>query len=130
MRIIQWHVPIKASSARANDLKELRFDRNGLALTLIEEDTEQVWVVTFKPVQAFRVTTEECASIIADSISEAGGFFEVLDSPWMQELGKDEVQFLEKSRHFVVCCYDEILEVIAWESEQTLLSQRSGRPEN
>ena len=72
--------------------------------------------MTFTSVQAFRVTTEECAWHILEKIPHSGGFFEVLDSPWVQELDKGEVHFLGKSRHFVVCCYDEIVEVVAWEA--------------
>jgi len=53
---------------------------------------------------------------LIEKLPHPGGFFEVLDSPWIQELGKGEVHFLGQSRHFVVCCYDEILEVVAWEA--------------
>jgi hypothetical protein len=115
MHIIPWPVPIKAQTTRANDLEELRFDRHGLCLTLVEDETEQGWLVTFTSVQAFRTTTEECAWHILTQLPHPGGFFEVLDSSWVQELGKGEVHFLEKSHHFIVCCYDEIVEVVAWE---------------
>ncbi len=116
MHLIPWSVPMKAQAPRANDLQGLQFERQGLSLRLTEDETEQTWLVTFTSVQAFRVTTEECAWHILAQLPHPGGFFEILDSPWVQELGKGEVHFLGQSRHFVVCCYDEIVEVVAWEA--------------
>ena len=116
MHLMPWPVPMKAQTTRANDLQELQFERRGLVLKLTEDETEQTWLVTFTSVQAFRVTSEECAWHILEKLPHPGGFFEVLDSPWVKELGKGEVHFLGQSRHFVVCCYDEIVEVVAWDA--------------
>lgn len=122
MKVIPWGVPIRAGSARSNNLKSLHFDRDGLVLTVLEEETEQAWKITFTSVQAFRVITEECPAPILENIPAAGGFFEVKDSSWIQELGKGDIPFLDQSRHFVVSCYDEVVEVVAWESQQTPVS--------
>lgn len=116
VHIIPWPVPMKAQAPRASDLQGLQFERQGLSLRLTKDETEQTWLVTFTSVQAFRVTTEACAWHILEKLPHPGGFFEILDSPWVQELGKGDVHFLDNSRHFVVCCYDEIVEVVAWEA--------------
>lgn len=117
MHVKPWGVPISASWYRATELKELRFDRTGLHLVVVEEESERQWTVHFKSVQAFRSTTEECAITVIEQLPIEGGFFEIENSPWLDELGRGQVAFLDKSRHFVVACYDEIIEVIAWEAE-------------
>jgi len=116
MKISTWDVPIRSRWYRSTELKELRFDRGGVILRVLEEDTEREWTVHFKNVQAFRSTTEECAVAIIEQLPEGGGFFEVKDSPWLAELGRGEVSFLEQSKHYIVGCYDEIVEVVAWEA--------------
>ena len=74
-----------------------------------------MWEVTFGSVQAFRVTTEECASLILERLPGQGGFFEVQNSPWLRELGQGSVHFLEKARHFIVSCYEEVVEIVGTE---------------
>src|SRR6266545_5822564 len=88
MHLIPWSVPMKAQAPRANDLQGLQFERQGLSLRLTEDETEQTWLVTFTSVQAFRVTTEACAWHFLAKLPHPGGFFEILDSPWLQELIK------------------------------------------
>lgn len=109
--IIQWEVPIKASWPRATELDNLRFSRAGLLLTLIEEDTKQKWTLEFGDVQAFRVTTEECSEIFP--LPADGGFFEEKNSLWLRNIGSEQVPFLKDARHFIVFCYDDVIEVIS-----------------
>ena len=42
-----------------------------------------------------------------------GAMFEIVESQWIDDLGKGRVKFLDASRHFVICCYDEVVEVVA-----------------
>ena len=112
MQARPWEVPIRAAWHRATELTEVRFGREGLTLRLVEEDTEQTWVMTFASVQAFKSTTEECAASILSRLPEQGGFFEVLDSPWLDELGRGQASFLDEARHYVICCYDEVIEIV------------------
>jgi len=116
MKISTWAVPIRSRWYRSTELRELRFGRGGVILRIIEEDTEREWTVQFNNVQAFRITTEECAIRIIEQLPQCGGFFEVQDSPWLSELGRQEVSFLDRSKHYVVACYDEIVEVVAWDA--------------
>lgn len=125
MEMVRWDVPIKASWYRATELMEVRFDRTGLHLVIIEEESECEWSVHFKNVQAFRSTTEECVVNLIDQLPREGGFFIVENSPWVAELGRGRVIFLEQSRHFVVACYDEVVEVVAWEAEIVPATPRS-----
>ncbi len=120
-RIVPWKTDIQARWYRANELICLSFPP--LTIDLVEEDTSQQWRITFKSWQAQRVTTEECVWPFGEENlpEEGGGFFEVLDSEWICALGKGQVHFLAPSRHFVVCCYDEIIEVVAHDYEITKL---------
>jgi len=116
MKIIPWKLPLVASWTRALDLKEISFAESRLVL-LLEEEQGASWRLTFKTVQAFRTTTEECAGPIFEKLPENGGLFEVHESPWIKELG--EAHFLAKSHHYIVCCYDDVVEIVAWEAEAT-----------
>jgi len=104
MTVRAWDVPIRAGWLRANDLKGLVYAPPDLTLTLIEEDTQQVWAVTFPSVDAFRVTSEESSASILAALPNDAGFFELSDSPWLKDLGHG-------GRHFLIACYDEIVEV-------------------
>jgi hypothetical protein len=116
MKIIPWKLPLAASWTRSLELKELSFSQGRLVL-LLEEEQGAGWQLAFSPVQAFRSTTEECAASILQKLPEDGGLFEVLESPWIEELGR--AHFLADSHHYVVCCYDEVVEVVAWNAEAT-----------
>lgn len=111
-----WNTPVNAPWFRAVELLELVFGRDGVRLRLVEEESGRAWTLAFKNVQAVRVTTEECAAELLAAMPAAGGFFQAPDSAWLRELGKGEVSFLSKSRHFIVSCYDEVVEVVAWEA--------------
>jgi len=120
-----WKVPIVADSYRSTELDRATLDRNGLVLSLIEEDSESRWNLTFDSIQACRMTTEECSSSLIESLPEMGGFFRTDQSMWLSSLGKGDISFLDCSSHFVVCCYDEVIEVIA-NRESFSFEKRSG----
>jgi hypothetical protein len=115
MKIIPWKLPIRALWPRALSLKSLAFAEAGLVLVVEEEEPGLPWRIVFKTVQAFRAKTEECAGSLLGQLPEKEGLFEVLDSPWIRELG--ESSFLAKAHHYIICCYDEVIEVVAWEAE-------------
>ncbi len=127
MKIIPWEIPLQAAWSRALILDNLTYNKKGFILTVRDEE-EKLWELKFKCNQAFRVTTEECSTHALPSPPNFGGLFKILDSPWITELGKGEVHFLEKSQHFVVYCYDEVVEVIAWDCEVTPIN--SQKPED
>ena len=72
------------------------------------------WRLTFTNLQAVKVTTEECAARILEKLPESGVAFVADESEWMDMLGKGDSHFMERSKHFFVTCYDEIIEVVAW----------------
>jgi hypothetical protein len=108
MTVLPWDVPIKARWLRANDLTTLAYEPPNLTLHVIEEDTQQVWSLAFPSVNGFHVTSEECSASILAVLPSDGGFFEVIESPWVKELGYG-------GRHFVIACYDNIVEIVGSE---------------
>ncbi len=121
MEIIPWDISIQASYSRANELEDLNYSGNGLRIVLHEEELGRKWELMFRSVQAFRLVSEECALQVLSSFPKPGGFFEVINSPWLYELGKDEIGFLGNSRHFIISCYDEVIEVVSAECQEKLL---------
>lgn len=108
-----WDLPIKAEWHRATGLDALSFGRDGLTLQLIEEDSEMRWRLHFPEVQAFKCVTEESAASLLGSLPTRGAFYEVDDSPWLRELGQGRLEYMTLARHYIICCYDEIVEVVA-----------------
>ena len=115
MSFITWkEVPIATEGFRSTDLEGLTFDRSGgLILRLHEDGAENLWSLSFDCVQGFRITTEECSAGITEMLPMGGGFFKSTDSDWLKGLGKGDTHFLDTSCHFVICCYDEVIEVAA-----------------
>ena len=122
MKFAKWNVPVVALYPRSVELTELEYKpcRGGLNLVLAEEDSGRVWNAHFKMVQAFKLVTWECGAHTLSTAPE-GGFFEVIASPLLEELSPHLHHFMEKSRHFVVCTYDDIVHVVAWSCEFVLV---------
>lgn len=113
MSIKIWDLPIKGEWHRATGLESISFGREGLTLHLVEEDSEKHWRLHFPEVQAFKCVTEESASGLLGSLPTRGAFYEVVDSPWLRELGQGRLEYMAQARHYIICCYDEVLEVVA-----------------
>ena len=116
MKISELATPFPASGRRSVELIALTFKSSHLELQLAHEDSDRKWRARFATVQAFKHVTWECAAHRLAGFPE-GCFFEVAESPWIKELGGDVQHFLSKSRHYVLSCHDEILEVVAWSHE-------------
>ena len=111
MRPTHWETEIAAAWKRSLDLKDLRLVNGGLRLELEEESSKQ-WLLEFRPVQAWKMTAEECAGSIVSVLPVEGALFIMHQSDWLQQLG--DARPLQKSQHFVICCYDQVVEVLAW----------------
>lgn len=114
MSQVQWVTPITASSRRSLELDRIHYQPGGVEVRLVEEDSERRWVVRFSQVQGMRITTFESASRVLAALNGSGGLFELTSSQWLDFLGKAHVEYMQKSRHFVICCYDEVVEIAAW----------------
>jgi hypothetical protein len=112
MHAILWESGIPATWKRALDLKDIRRVNGGLVVG-VEEESGKYWFLEFKAVQAWKVTSEECAGNIISELPPEGALFMIQQSDWLRQLG--DAAPLQKSKHFVICCYDEIVEVLAWD---------------
>lgn len=113
MTVKVWNLPIKANWHRATTLRGVTFGGDGLALRLVEEVTQKEWHLRFPEVQAFKCTTEESAAVVLGALPSNGAFYEVVDSAWLQELGLGRLEYLSDAKHYIICCYDEVVEVVA-----------------
>ena len=112
-KVVSWDTPINASWTRSLELESLQYATNTVTLTVNNDDDGKKWRVEFSSIQGLKVTPFECAAVITAESQGHGATFEVLESSWINDLGKGRVRFLEASRHFVICCYDEVVEVVA-----------------
>ncbi len=114
MQVKHWNLPISAKWKRATELESLTRDLEGLTLLLLEQGGERRWRLRFNEVQAFKVTTEESFSPrLLEALPDDGSFFEVVASEWMNELGRGVVEYMSRAHHYVICCYDEVIEVVS-----------------
>jgi hypothetical protein len=111
--MILWNTPIRATWSRSMQLLSLEYKPGSMTMTVNNDGDGKVWSIRFYSIQAIEITTYECASSILRDVEGRGALFEVIESRWIEELGRGKILFLEKSRHFVVCCYDEVVEVVA-----------------
>jgi len=105
--------PISASWYRSCEVASLRYESDAVVVDLVDDDGRK-WRLTFTNMQACKVTTEECAIGIIEQLPKGGGVYVTDESDWLTALGKGQVHFLDKSRHFVVPSYDDVVEVVAW----------------
>lgn len=120
MRAVQWETEILATWKRALDLQNICFT-NGSLLLEVEEESGKKWLLKFEPTQAYKMTAEECAGNIISGLPSAGAMFIIQQSGWLQRLGTAEP--LRKSQHFIICCYDEVIEVLAWNCSVTVVER-------
>lgn len=73
----------------------------------------------FQDFIALKITSEEfTADKCLRSLPVDAAFFEIDDSPWINELMYTKKDILKKCKHFVFCFYDETIEIIAKEFTQ------------
>ena len=112
-----WETPIKSSGGRTLELVDLQFNRSGLNLVLSQENCEvggaSKWTLSFDSVIAAKITTEECSGLILlDLPSDDCDFFRSESSKWLYALGLGQIDFLKNNSHIVICCCDEIVEIV------------------
>jgi len=72
------------------------------------------WKATFKTIVGARLSSEECVDDALSSVLPVYGSMYVLkESPWVSELKKCGQPFCTHLQHFVLCFYDEMVEVAA-----------------
>lgn len=120
----RWETPIRAEYPRSLELGSLTYDLRGVHVRVLEEHSQAWWTISFETVQGVRISTWESASHLTQRLPEGTAFLERTQSAWLDELGRGVVPYMDRSRHFVVSCYDQVIEVAAW----TVRFARDGAP--
>lgn len=127
MRIKLIDTPAAGTWARDCELIDLNLDKHGFKISYYRDEDNTYWIMR-SSITAFKLTSEELSTrgylinLIVD-----GAFFEILDSPWIEELGGENSRILVGCRHFVLKFYDETLEIIAQKLE---FEQLKEKPDN
>lgn len=81
-------------------------DYPGFRISYHRDEDDTYWEMYCTPT-AYKVVCEELsrAGYLGNLPLEGGAFFEILDSPWIDELKDTGARFLERSRHFVLRFY-------------------------
>ena len=112
---ITWETPVLAPGRRSIELGSVAYEPGRLEVRVQEDPTGKLWSVRFSNIQGLRITTFESAFEVTKNLPGEGGFFEFKESSWLASLGAGKREYMHKARHFVICCYDEVLEIAAWE---------------
>ncbi len=115
MKIIELNTPVSGTWHRDSELLSINGKLPDLELVIEKDSDSSIWNIRFTDSTAYKVTSEGFSTTgFLEFLPVKGVFFEVIESPWIAELsngsGSGE---LTGSRHFVYCCYDEVVEIIA-----------------
>ena len=113
MEFKPWEVPISADWHRSTTLLDLDYAGDTLALIIREEETNLKWRLQFEDVCGVKILTGDSAQWNVEPLPAEGGFFIVTGSPWLGALGLTDNAIHAPWRQYVVCCRNEIIEVIA-----------------
>lgn len=101
------------------DTPDLRLVYRHTTLAVELDDSTTVHDIVFESIQAVRITTWDAS--LSVGLLPRDGIYERSESPWLEAVRGDARAndpasgFLDKSRHFLVVCYDDVLEVLAWD---------------
>jgi hypothetical protein len=77
-----------------------------------EDDT--YWSLRCEGIVAYKIIGEEFSRAgYLINLPTEDAFFEILDSPWIHEFGRERAGILDKCKHYVLKFYDETVEIIA-----------------
>jgi hypothetical protein len=114
--IVHWDTGIKAKWYRANELIEIS-EEDPVLVHLVEEDTEQHFKIYFEDWRVVKTIPEETSwgGDFMPDIPEDGnqGFFKVTNSNLIKKLEKQHSVSLDGYKHYVICTYDDLIEIVA-----------------
>jgi hypothetical protein len=110
MKITSINIPAAGTRARDCELLSLS-DCRGFTLNYRKDEDNTFWSMRHQGIIAYKVISEEFArNGYLTKLPVNGSFFEVLDSPWIDEFGKDQAEILSKCKHYVFRFYDETID--------------------
>lgn len=113
MKIEKINTPAAGTWSRDCELICLYYYK-GFRLSYHKDEDDTYWNMRCEGIVAYKVIGEEFSTAgYLINLPVEGAFFEILDSPWICEFGKEQARILDKCKHYVFQFYDETIEVIA-----------------
>ncbi len=113
MKIEKVDIPAAGTWARDCELLCLS-DCKGFKISYHRDEDDTYWCLQCKGIVAYKVFSEEFSMVgYLLNLPVEGAFFEILDSPWIHEFGREQARILDKCKHYVLQFYDETIEIIA-----------------
>ena len=116
MDVHVWQTPIRATWHKSNALIDFTYTPDVLEVVIQEEETPAKWHISFKELAAFKILVPHNAHWSLEALPPDGGFFRIVDSPWLAALGLSETNDHRTALHFVICCKRELIEVAAYDA--------------
>lgn len=112
MKVKAIEIPAAGISSRDCELICL-CDYKEFTVSYRKEEDNTFWLMKCEGLIAYKVISEEFSTTgyLIDMPTE-GVFFEILDSPWIHDIGEHE-RITGGCKHYVLNFRDEIIEVIA-----------------
>jgi hypothetical protein len=113
MRIEKINTPAAGTWARDCELLCLS-DSKEFRLSYHRDEDDTYWSLRCGGIVAYKVIGEEFSTIgYLINLPVDGAFYEILDSPWIREFGREQSSILDKCKHYILKFYDEAVEIIA-----------------
>ncbi len=115
MKIKIIDIPAAGTWARDCELISLVNDKNnGFILKYHKDSDDTNWSLKCEVRPAYKVVGEEFFRVgYLRNLPVEGGFFEIVNSPWINELGEFQSRIPENCKHYVLQFYDETIEIVA-----------------
>lgn len=115
-----------AAGTWARDCELIYFTNyKGVEIAYHKDSDDTYWSIRFEHIVAYKLLSEEFSLVgYLIKLPIDGAFYEIFESPWISEFGKEKDRILDKCRHFIFRFYDETLEVIAQNMQFEKLSRK------
>jgi hypothetical protein len=113
MKVEKINTPAAGTWARDCELLCLS-QCKGLRLKYHRDEDDTYWSLQCERIVAYKVTSEEFSRAgYLINLPVDGAFYEIFDSPWIREFGREQSSILDKCKHYILKFYDEAVEIIA-----------------
>lgn len=113
MKVQELDTP--ATGAWSRDCELIYFcSYNGIKLIYYMEENKAHWEAKIYGLVAYKFICEEFSSVgYLENLPVEGAFYEIVDSPWLNEFNDFQSETINKCKHFVLQFYDATIEIIA-----------------
>lgn len=118
MKVELIDAPVTGTWTRECELKSLsdgvQTDNVGFRISFCRKEDDTYWILRCEHIIAYKVISEEFIDTgYLMNLPVESAFFEIYDSPWIQEFERIVSKNLDKCKHYVLKFCDETVEIIA-----------------